>query len=250
MLYLEKLTLYLCFARRAVFIDPIHLINEFSMYFSRLHSFQFYLSTENNNNDLVDYLSNDDIKRNYMNIGCQEISNIVHFDVHIATYHIFTLPFNFDTLTCVGNRFPNILFNYVIYLSVRDTVQFEHEFFLRIAKAFPLLKTFRVFNIRPMSNNVQKSTDNISSHQIIEYPHLTSLQIMGTVISYVEQFLNETKTHLPCLTELRVRYEDLRIVTEDFMRESTRRNCVNVTRLITGRQIVGSKEYYTYFPLL
>ena len=243
MLCLEKLTLYLCFARRAVFIDPIYLINEFSMYFSRLHSFQFYRSTENNKNDLVGYLSNDDIKRNYMNTGCQEISNIVHFDVDRATYHIFTLPFNFDRLMWVGNRFPNILFNYVIYLSVHDTVQFEHEFFLRIAKAFPLLKIF----LFSMSNNV---TDNIPSHQIVEYPHLTSLDLRWTNISYIEQFLNETKTHLPCLTELKVRYKDLRIVTEDFMKESTRRNCVNVTRLITWRQIVGSKEYYTYFPLL
>ena len=142
MLYLEKLTLYLCFARRAVFIDPIYLINEFSMHMSRLHSFEFYLSTENNKNDLVHYLSNDDIKRNYMNIGCQEMSNIIHFAVDRATYHIFTLPFNFSRLMCVGNRFPNILFNYVIDLSVHDTVLFEHEFFLRIAKAFPLLKIF------------------------------------------------------------------------------------------------------------
>ena len=101
-----------------------------------------------------------------------------------------------------------------------------------------------------MSDNVKKSTDNIPSHQIVEYPHLTSFDMTRTDISYIEQFLNETKTHLPCLTELIVRYEYLRVITEDFMKEATKRNCINVTRLITERQIIGSKEYYTYFSLL
>ena len=68
---------------------------------------------------------------------------------------------------------------------------------------------------------------------------------------YVEQFLNETKTHLPCLTELNLsKYEDLRIVTNDFTRKETRRNCANVRRLITGYEIVGSKDYHAYFPLM
>ncbi|CAF4439699.1 unnamed protein product, partial [Rotaria magnacalcarata] len=250
MLYLEKLTLYLRIACESVFIDPIRLINEFSTYSPRLHSFKFYLSTEHNINDLVCYLSNNDIKQNYMNIGYQEVSNIVCFAVDRATYHIFTLPFEFMWLLSIGTIFPNIVFNNVIELSVHDVVPFEHKFFLRIAKAFPLLRNFYVSDLSSLSYNAKKSSDNILSYQIVEYPYLTLLDIARTNTTYVEQFLNETKTHLPSLAELRVGYDDLRIITEDFTREVTRRNCINVTRLITRRQIVGSKDFYIYFPLL
>jgi hypothetical protein len=250
MLYLEKLTLYLRVTCKVVFIDPIRLLNQFSTYSSRLDSFKFYLSTENNKDDLVRYLSNNHIKQNYMNIGYQDISNMVCFAPNTGTYHVFTLPFEFQWLLSIGNIFPNIIFNNVIGLWVGDVIPFEHEFFVRIAKAFPLLKKLSVSDFSSLSYNAKKSSDNIRSYEIVEYPHLTSLDITRTNTTYVEQFLNETKTHLPCLAELKVRYEDFRIITEDFTREVTRRNCVNVTRLITGRQTVGSKDFYIYFPLL
>ena len=52
------------------------------------------------------------------------------------------------------------------------------------------------------------------------------------------------------LTRLTVIYEHLRIEAEDFTRETTRRNCENVTKLIIWRQIVGTKEFHLHFPLL
>jgi hypothetical protein len=250
MLYLEKLTLYLRIACQDIFIDPTSLINQFSMLMSRLYSFKFYLSTEYKRDDLVRYLSNNNMKQNYMNIGYQEVSNIVCYNNDIGTYHIFTLPFEFAKLIVIGNIFPNIIFNNVIELWVEDIVPFKHEFFLRIAHAFPLLKTFIVCDCSPSRYNAKKSSDNIQTYQIVEYLHLTLLDITRVGIDCIEQFLNETRTHLPCLAELRIRYEDLRIVTKDFTREATRRNCANVTRLFSGRQIVGSKDYYIHFPLL
>ncbi|CAF3671279.1 unnamed protein product [Rotaria sp. Silwood1] len=251
MINLEKLTLYLRLVFERIFIDPIYLINEFSMHMSRLHSFKFYISTKNNRNDLVRYLSNNDIKQNYVNIGYQEVSNIVQFVANTVTYHVFTLPFQFSQLIYIGNIFPNILFTHVIDLCVHDEFPFEHEFFLRISKAFPKLKRFCVMNSRPLSYDVEKLSDNtVQPYKIVEYPHLTFLDISWANGYYVEQFLNETKTHLPRLSKLRVRYEELRIITKDFTREITRRNCANVTRLIIERTIVGSKDYYIYFPLL
>jgi hypothetical protein len=250
MLYLEKLTLYLRIANQNIFIDPIDLVNEFSTYSSRLHSFKFYLSTENNRNDFVRYMSNNVIKPNDVNRGYQELANIISSIVDPVTYHVFTLPFEFVKLLFIGNIFPNILFNYVIELSVHDLVPFEHEFFLKIAKGFPLLKTFSIINITPQSHNAKKSFDSIHSYEIVEYPHLTSLDIARTDMTYTEQFLNENKTHLPCLTELSVSYKDLRIITDDFTRETTRANCVNIKRLITNEQFVGSKDYHICFPLL
>ncbi|CAF2941966.1 unnamed protein product [Rotaria sp. Silwood2] len=242
MLYLEKLTLYLCIACQGAFIDPIYLLHEFTMYMSRLYSFNFYLSTENNTNDLIHYLSNNDVKRNHTNIGHQEVLDMVCFSVNTATYHIFTLPFEFAKLMSVGNIFPNIIFNYVIELWVHDVVPFEYEFFVRISKAFPLLKHFYVSIFASLSFNTEVSSPNIESCEVVKYPHLTLLDIRRTNINYVEQFLNETITHLPCLSELRVVYEELRIITNDFTRKATQRNCVNVRRLITGRDIVASNR--------
>ncbi|CAF4629277.1 unnamed protein product, partial [Rotaria socialis] len=147
--------------------------------------------------------------------------------------------------------FSNTVFKNVIELRVHDVVPLEHEFFLRIAQAFPRLQRFYVTDLSLHSHNSKKSTDNVASHQIVEYPHLTFfLDITRVDTNYVEQLLDETKTHLPSLTELHVRYEDLRVVTEDLTRELTRRNCVKVTRLTTWREIVGSKDFYIYFPLL
>ncbi len=250
MLYLEQLTLYLRVGCQNTFTDPISVINQFSMHMLQLRSFKFYLSTENNRNDLVRHLSNNDRKLNYVNIGYQEVANAISFTINTGTYHIFTVPFEFIKLMSIGNVFPNIIFKNVIELWVRDVLPFEHEFFLRIAQAFPLLKSFYICDCKSLSYNAKKSSDNAQSHRVVEYLHLISLDISRTDIDCVEQFLNETKTFLPHLAELRVGYDALRIVTEDFTRKATQRNCLNVARLITGRQIVGSKDYYIYFPLL
>jgi hypothetical protein len=250
MAYLEKLTLYLRVDEQSVLMDPVCIINEYTKCMSRLHSFKFYLSTYNNRNDLVRYMSSNDIKQNYLNFEYEEVSNIICSTVKQATYHLFTLPFEFDTLYFIDNTFPNIIFNYVTTLYVDDSDPFEHEFFLRIAKAFPLLKTFTVINITPQSHNEKKSSDDIQSYQIVEYPHLTLLDIERTDITYIEQFLNESITYLPCLAKLFVRYERLRIITKDFTNDATRRNCTNVKQLFIEEQIVGSRDYYIYFPSL
>ncbi|CAF4789298.1 unnamed protein product [Rotaria sp. Silwood1] len=69
------------------------------------------------------------------------------------------------------------------------------------------------------------SSDNCQLHSIIEYPHLTILDLENADKDYVEQFLNETKAYVPCLTKLGVFVHDLKVVTKDFTREETRRNC-------------------------
>jgi hypothetical protein len=205
---------------------------------------------ENNTNDLVHYLSNNDVKRNYKNIGHEEVSDMISFFLDTAVYQIFTLPFEFNILMSVGNIFPNIVFNYVMELWVHDVIPFEHEFFLRISKAFPILKNFHISVFAPVSFDNELSSLDIEPCEVVEYPHLTYLDLLRANINCVEQFLNENITHLPCLSELRVMYEKLRIVTNDFTREATRRNCLNVKQLTTIKNIVGTKEFHTYFPLL
>jgi hypothetical protein len=84
-----------------------------------------------------------------------------------------------------------------------------------------------------------------NSYPIVEYPHLISLDIDFVNIHYVDQFLHETKTHLPRLIELKVQYDELKMVTENFTRDKTRSNCAKVKRLIVENSIV-----YHYFSSL
>jgi len=93
------------------------------------------------------------------------------------------------------------------------------------------------------------STNN-KLYSIVEYPHLISLCLRHSHIDYVEQFLNETNTHLPNLTTLMVDYENLIFLTKNFTRRVTRRNCAQVKQLNIYKTIVHSKYFYNYFPLL
>jgi hypothetical protein len=60
--------------------------------------------------------------------------------------------------------------------------------------------------------------------------------------------VNESKRHLSCLTELVVRFDALKNVTENFTGDATRRNCTKVKRLIVEDSTDFSEDIYRYFP--
>jgi hypothetical protein len=220
MSYLEKLTLYLRIEDRDRFISGTHLENEILVNMPQLHSFTFYICTYTNTVGLVHNLSSKDIQRTFINIGQEHVASIVtYIDPKQIVCSIFSIPFTFDRLDDIGNIFPNIIFSYVTYLLVQDVVPFNREFFIRVARSFPLLKTFRILNGDSQSLcNLNSS----QSYEVAEYPYLTYLDMLCGNINYLEQFLNEGKTYVPCLTKLKVVYNNLRIVTNNFKREETR----------------------------
>ncbi|CAF1248460.1 unnamed protein product [Adineta steineri] len=161
---------------------------------------------------------------------CADVVNYV-YGIRVAC-SIFSLPFKYDYLRDIGNNLPNIVFSYVTYLLVQDIMPFEHEFFMRIARSFPLLKHLYIWNSKSQKLNglMTFSSDNCQLQPIIEYPHLTILDVNFAHIDYVEQFLNETKTFVPCLTKFRVSsVNELKAVTKEFTRKETRRNCAKRT---------------------
>jgi hypothetical protein len=89
-----------------------------------------------------------------MNIGYQEVSNMVSLTVHTATYRVIALPFEFIKLMSMGNIFPNIVFNYVTELWMSTWFQ---------------LKKFYVISLT-LLYDAQKLFDNIQSYEIVEYP--------------------------------------------------------------------------------
>ncbi|CAF1451773.1 unnamed protein product [Rotaria sordida] len=253
MLNLEKLTLYLPIEDRNTVIDGTYVQHDILDYMPQLHSFTFYICTYVKTVDLSYKLSSEDIQQTLTNIGQQHVTSIVNYiQDEIAACSIFSLPFEFDYLKHLGNKFPNIVFSYVTFLLVEDTNPFKHEFFIRIGRSFPLLKYLRIFNSESqvLDGLMTFSFDNCQLHPIIEYFHLTRLDVRYAHRDYVEQFLNETKTFIPCLTVFEVDVDDLKAVTKRFTREETRRNCAKVERIETRGGLFYSEDVFLYFPSL
>jgi hypothetical protein len=249
---LEKLTLYLRIKNQSTFIDSTHLENEILVYMPRLHSFNFYIATYDHSVDLFHYVPTQSNQQIFTNIRQQPMASIINYiSDEQAVCHIFSLPFVFDRFEDIGNIFSDTIFNYVTCLLVQDIFPFNHEFFIRVARSFPLLKNFRIVNFQSqLACNLNTSADGIQAYSTVEYPHLTSLDLGTATIDYAEQFLNETKTYLPYLAELTISYHKLRMVTNNFTREETRRNCMKVKRLNMIGTFVHLKNFYLYLPLL
>ena len=243
MSHLEKLTLYLCIKNRRRYIDHTHLRHEIIFHMPYLHSFTFYISTYIEFVDSTGYTSLQDIQQININHKHQSMATIIH---HIIDYQticsIFSLPFPFDRLHDIGNLFPDTIFNKVTHLMVHDIVAFNHEFFIRVARSFPLLTHLHLIN------SAQQSSSNSQTYSIIEYPHLVSLDVRFAHMNYIEQFLSERKAYVPRLTELTVIFNELAMVTNNFTREELRNNCGNVKRLFYMSSWAHPKDFYLFFP--
>ncbi|CAF1570973.1 unnamed protein product, partial [Adineta steineri] len=251
MIKLEELTLNVINYERTTLIDGTQINNNILVHMPCLRKFTFYISTEVELHHITHHLSNEDIQRTFTNIGYQQVSCILNYMVDNIMCHIFSLPFAFDCLEYIGNAFPPVHFSCVRELTVHDETPFEHEFFIRIARFFPLLKKLSVVNFKPQSQMKHHLIcHNNELCTTVVYPHLISLCLEYTYIHYTEQFLNQNKTHLPQLTTLSVDYSKLRFVTQNFTRNATRRNCARLQQIDFKKIIVHTKEFYDYFPLL
>ncbi|CAF3670733.1 unnamed protein product [Rotaria sp. Silwood1] len=149
----------------------------------------------------------------------------------------------------ISQYFTN--FNHVTDLMVHDIKPFDHEFFLRIARFFPFLKILSVINFKPHSRmDDYWNIDYNPLYSIVEYPNLISLDLRSSHTHYIDQFLDQKRTHLPCLTKLAVNYDGLEMVTFGFTRDASLRNCAQVKELLFERPLVHTKHVYNYFPLL
>ncbi|CAF1073834.1 unnamed protein product [Rotaria sordida] len=192
MTHLEKLTLYLRILKRHIFdadtspyVDGTYLQNEILVHMSQLHTFKFYISTETRINYSIFRISGDDIRQTFTNIKYGQTACIIDdFGEFGTTCHVYSLPFTFTRLEKITTHFPFTVFDTVTHLSVRDFVPFEHEFFMRISQAFPLLKCFSINNWQMQYRNCN---DN-SSYSVIEFTHLISLNMVYGYIHNLKCF--------------------------------------------------------------
>ena len=77
---------------------------------------------------LVHKSSESDIERTLSKIKGPPMTCTVTRWISSALYHVFSLPFAFDTFRCVGHTCPSDSFSRVTYSSLLDGVSFEHQF--------------------------------------------------------------------------------------------------------------------------
>jgi hypothetical protein len=259
---LQDLRLYIQIEKRNRLVDGIQLENDILIHLSKLETFVFYICTFTSANHPVTPLSYNDIQRTFLNVKFGQIGcSMNYINQSDIRYHVFSLPFLFNDIGFIGNSFTNTIFKNVSFLCINDGIPFEHEFFVRLARCFPLLNYLFIINFKAQSTDSAKSEHDKTngSFEVVQYLHLTRIDFVHAHIDYVEQMLNESKTRLPCLTELTIGYDQLKTVTNNFTRDATRLNCINMEEL-EFRSLrnhdndhsvrAQSKEFHDYFPLL
>jgi hypothetical protein len=256
MSHLEKLILSVRIRHRNSLIDGTYLDEYIRCHMHHLHTFYFDIVNEfvTINEQLG---TSDAIRRTFNQRGYDVDCYIDYSHSDRGRYHVYSLPFNMDCMHKITNSFPGGIFMNVRLLQMYDDVHpFEHDFFAQISRSFPLLRRLILDNEKEQkektSNQLMKSEQASS---IIEYSHLVELNFTTVHIDYVEQFLFNLNTRLPCLSKLHVQYEHLVTVTRNFTRNATGINCTKLKHIILNDEVATvpskpPKDFYLYFPSL
>jgi hypothetical protein len=248
---LEKLTLSLVVRGRTSFIDGTHLNNDIINKMPYLHTFIFDIVTEHVTINEENLPTSDDVRhaliqRGY-NVGCY----IDYHETESGRCHIYSLPFTMNRINAFTIKFvPCGVFMNVRKLCVNDPMRpIEHDFFLLISQAFPLLEDLTVSSMMEQKKQPNKLDEHEQTFSIIEYSHLITLDLNMSHVDYAKQFLLDSNTHLPRLSTLSIDYEKLVNITEDFTSNRAHGNCANLKNIIFREQIrVVGKNFFIYFP--
>ncbi|CAF4633007.1 unnamed protein product [Rotaria sp. Silwood2] len=181
------------------------------------------------------------IERKYQQVGSYADDNLMKGE---AQCHIYSLPYQFDNFHYLNNSFQGGRFEKVKCIKMTDIRPFEHEFFKIISQSFPFLQHLSVKN-----DEQQKNKQHLSNTLII-FPHLRSLHLILAHIDYVEDFLMKKTTHLPCLLYLKIKYEQLLIITNNFTNNSIEFNFSQLKVLSIVEPFVRPENFHSYFPQL
>ncbi|CAF3185350.1 unnamed protein product, partial [Rotaria sp. Silwood2] len=195
------------------------------------------------------YPLKEDIQQTFKDFPFRKIISCVDY-IHNrkqAQYHIYSYPFLMKFYKQITNNFPGGFYPYVRQVSLYDKHPFEHEFFLRISLAFPLMSRLTLINY--CSKNFKQSIDINQNLEIIRYNHLIELEIRQCHDDYIEQFLLNTKTYLHNSILLIIDLESLTRITQNFTRNETRINCSKVNKLfLQGEYENLIQSLQNYFP--
>lgn len=232
---LEILQLSITVSQGNSLIDCIYLDKQIVKNIASLRRFEF---------DIVSRMCFNDIRRTFTereyNVDGY-INYYVQLRSKICQCHVYSIPFNMKYMQGIAHCFPGGLFSNVNVLYIQDSVApFEPMFFVKISHAFPSIRRLTISNL---NEQTKKEVKDLS---IVKFPRLVEVKILYSHMDYVEQFLLDSKTSAPYLTELHVHFEHLVTVTDNFTREETRSICANLNVLHFGFQIdvLYSEEFY------
>ncbi|CAF3279690.1 unnamed protein product [Rotaria sp. Silwood2] len=251
MLNLEKLGLYFLVYGANTFVDGNDLKKNIVNKMARLNKFQFNIRSTIRLNNEINLPSNEDIQHTFKDFQDNHVISCVDYfsGTEQGQCHIYSYPYTLEHYENITNNFPGGLFKCVSVISLFDERPFEHEFFLRIQKSFPFLKKLTLINMKPQCDKqCRKSEDENQNLPIIEYPHLTMLNLIEAHEDYLEQFLLHTITCLSNNVCLLVLYQVLRRVTQKFTRNTTRINCAKLRSLSLQGKYRIPKYVKEYFP--
>ncbi|CAF4936759.1 unnamed protein product [Rotaria sp. Silwood1] len=231
---LEKLELqFVC--ERKTFIDGDDLKTNIIDYLLQLNTFTFNIQSISYGPNKTNLSSNEDIQQIFKDFKYNQVISCVDYfeEWKYSQCLIFSYPYKWKYYNDITNKFPGGLFKCVQTVSLLDDRPFEHEFFLQIAQSFPLLKKLNVSNRKAQKNKqCHKSANENENLSIIKYHHLTQLGLEEAHEDYIEEFLLDTKTHLPNRVYLLADHRLLAKVTHNFERHSTRINCSKLIHFI------------------
>ncbi|CAF1325885.1 unnamed protein product [Rotaria sordida] len=218
---------------------------------SRLNKFIFNIFSSFNIHNETDQLSNEDIQCTFTDFKDNQIISCIDYfpNVSKGQCRVYSYPFTIRCYKSITNKFSGGLFECVRQVSLFDERPFEHEFLFRISQSFPFMEKLTLINDKPQSNKQNRKVKNDGQDLlIIEYPHLTYLNLNKAHHDYVEQFLVDMEICLPNNVCLIVSFEALKMVTENFTRDTTRINCAKLTSLCLLGSYKITKHIKNYFP--
>ncbi len=226
---LEQLNLYFVIFGRKTFIEGNHLKNIINS-MPQLNKFMFNIRSSISVENQINLPSNEDIQYTFKDFQNNQIISIDYFPkAQDGQCHIYSNPYIWKDYKNITNKFSGGLFQCVREVLLFDEHPFDHEFFLRITQSFPFLKKITVVNEKEQKNQqCRKSNDDNENFSIIQYPHLTLLDLFEAHDDYVEQFLIDNKTCLPNNVYLYIDYKRLKKITQDFKRDETQINCSKI----------------------
>ncbi|CAF3201428.1 unnamed protein product [Rotaria sp. Silwood2] len=251
MLNLEKLDLLLILNCDKELVNGNELKKNIINHMPRLNNFTFNIYSYHYLPIQIDLSSNEDTQHTFEYFYNNKINSCVDYfkEKQYSQCLIYSYSYKFMFYKYLSNNFTGGFFKYVTEVSLYDERPFEHEFFLRIAHSFPIVRDLTLINRKPqLDKQYIKSKNNNQNLSIIEWSHLTRLTLCEAHDDYVEQFLVDTKTCLPNIFYLSVDYQSLERVTHNFRRNATRVNCAKLRFLSVYRTFEISEHVKDYFP--
>jgi hypothetical protein len=241
--------LYFPVSSRKTFIDGNHL-KDIVNHMPQLNKFLFNICSFIHLNNQINLSSNEVIQYSFKDFNYNQIISCVNYfrEARCGECHIYSYPCTLRHYYYIRNNFPGGLFKCVREVSLHDEHPFEHEFFLRIQKSFPLMEKLTLYNKKPQNKKqYRKSKEDIEHLSIVEYPYLTKLILYDTHYDYIEEFLLDSKTCLTNGVYLCLNYKSLKKVTRNFKRDATRINSNKVNRLHILDEFKITERLKNYF---